>query len=113
MRNFLRLLRPPARPAAPKAPFDGRVDGFHAGAIEGWAVNNLDPSQPVKVAIHQNGSLIGEVAANAYRDDLREAGIGLGPANDGFSLPGPVQVRPLRTLVPTSVFCRGLSTGGG
>src|SRR5260370_14177882 len=70
MRNFFRFLRPPARPAAPRAPFDGRVDGFHAGAIEGWAVNNLDPSHPPKVVIHQNGSPIGEVAAHAYPDSL-------------------------------------------
>src|SRR5258708_287469 len=112
MRNFFRFQWPAARPAAPRAPFDGRVDGFHAGAIEGWAVNNLDPSEPVKVAIHQNGSLIGEVAANAYRDDLREAGIGLGHGNYAFCFPVPAEFRALRSYSLAAFFDGGTELRG-
>jgi SAM-dependent methyltransferase len=112
MRNFFRFLRPPARPAAPRAPVDGRVDGFHAGAIEGWAVNNVDPSQPVKVVIHQNGSPIGEAAANAFRDDLREAGIGLGHGNYAFCFPVPAEYRAVRSYSLSALVNGGIELRG-
>jgi SAM-dependent methyltransferase len=112
MRNLLHLLRSPARPAVPRAPFDGRVDGFHAGAIEGWAVNNVDPSQPVKVVIQQNGSTIGEAAANAYRDDLREAGIGLGHGNYAFCFPVPAEYRAVRSYSLSALVDCGIELRG-
>ena len=75
---------------------DGAVDGMHGGTLEGWAVDNLNPTEPAVVRISENGSLLGEIAATAYRDDLKKATIGLCHGNYAFNFKIPEAVRARR-----------------
>jgi SAM-dependent methyltransferase len=75
---------------------DGAVDGIHGGTLEGWAVDNMNPTEPAKVRIFQDSDFLGEVAASAFRDDLRKATIGQGHGNYGFNFKIPESVRAQR-----------------
>ena len=78
----------------------GYIDLVSETCIAGWAQNSEAPEAPVCLDILVEGKLIGQVLANAYRDDLKAAGLGSGrhaftftpPA--GFDFPGDtVEVR--------------------
>ena len=80
-------------------PYDGHVDLVQGGILQGWACNNLNPSRPVKVQIHQNGAVIGEVMATAYRRDLAEGHIGGAHGNYGFCFYVPAEIRAQQKYV--------------
>ena len=52
--------------------------GSVRGCIEGWAQNVDHPEAPVCLDIFAGGRLIGQVLANRYREDLKQAGLGGG-----------------------------------
>ena len=70
------LLR--AAEAPRTGPLRGYVDAVHPNRIEGWAQNADHPEAPVCLDVYADGKLIGQVLANQYREDLKEARIGNG-----------------------------------
>jgi hypothetical protein len=56
----------------------GYIDSVGARSIEGWAQNTEHPEAAVCLDILVGETLIGQVLANRYRDDLERAGFGSG-----------------------------------
>ena len=75
----------------------GYVDDITETSIHGWVCdsNNLDFS--VVVEIYENGVKIGETAADIYRPDLYDAGLGNG--NHGFSFNFPLSLQSKKISV--------------
>ena len=75
----------------------GYVDDITETSIHGWVCdsNNLDFS--VVVEIYENGVKIGETAADIYRPDLYDAGLGNG--NYGFSFNFPLSLQSKKISV--------------
>jgi hypothetical protein len=74
----------------------GFVDVVGAGVISGWAQDEAAPEVPVCLDVVADGRRVGRVLANAYRADLRLAGLGSGCHGFELALPawiGPVEVR--------------------
>jgi len=63
--------------------FRGNVDGFIHGFLQGWCQLIGDPD-PVQLEIHIDGRVATTVAADQFRQDLADAGIGEG--RHGFNL---------------------------
>jgi len=76
--------------------YDGYLDGMNGDLIYGWAVNASKPDQEVTVSFYHKGVAIGEIAAKAFREDLRKAKIGWGHGGYGFYFPVPPAVRALK-----------------
>jgi autotransporter-associated beta strand protein len=66
----------------------GSVDTASREVIEGWAWDEAQPDEPVRLCIRANGTEIGRVVANRYRKDLAEAGIGSGRHAFQLRIPG-------------------------
>lgn len=62
-------------PATEPGPLVGYVDQVSLGQVVGWA---QDAAGPVLLQIIDNGVVLGQVEANAYRPDLVRAGVGDG-----------------------------------
>ena len=75
----------------------GYVDQAGDGIVSGWAQNKDALEAPVFLEIYCNGARIADVLANAYRADLRAAGIGSGCYGFEVRLPaectGRIEVR--------------------
>jgi ELWxxDGT repeat protein len=56
----------------------GFVDRVTPHIIEGWAQSVDHPEAPVCLDIYAGAQLIGQVLANRYREDLKQAGMGSG-----------------------------------
>jgi hypothetical protein len=69
--------------------------GFHetadCTAITGWAWDSTQPNTPISVDIYSDGMLVMTVAANQFRQDLFNAGVGNG--NHGFSFTVPMSLK--------------------
>ncbi len=63
----------------------GRLEAVRNGQIEGWALDPLDPLRRLEVEVFCDGHLQGRCAADLFRPDLFEAGVGDG--RHAFSLP--------------------------
>ena len=74
-------------PKTQPGPLRGFVDQAGPGAVSGWAQDETAPEIPVCLEILVNGRRAGRVLANAYRADLRAAGLGSGCHGFGFHLP--------------------------
>ena len=76
----------------------GELRGFidHVGSkrIKGWAQSADHPEAPVCLDIYAQGRLIGQVLANRYREDLKQAGLGSGCHSFDFALPAGLQAAP-------------------
>lgn len=90
----------------------GHVDGCDDGIVYGWAFVSQDPEQAVSVAIEHEGQVLGIVPANAFRDDLRQACLGLGRGQHGFLMPIPPGIRALKTYTLTARVEGGPFEGG-
>jgi autotransporter passenger strand-loop-strand repeat protein len=75
----------------------GFVDRAGPDGVSGWAQDSAAPEAPVALDIYCDGAHAARVLANAYRADLREAGLGSGCHAFELTLPdgltGPVEVR--------------------
>jgi len=75
----------------------GWVDAAGPEVVRGWALDVAEPERPVVLDVLAGGRRVGRVLANAYRGDVRAAGIGGGC--HGFEMRllagvrGPVEVR--------------------
>src|SRR5579864_4149145 len=76
--------------------YEGHLDGMNGDVIYGWALNISAPDQEVTVSFYHGRSALGEAVAREYREDLRQAKIGLGHGSYGFSFRVPAEVRSLR-----------------
>ena len=65
----------------------GFVDRVTPHLVEGWAQNADLPEVPVCLDILARGTLVGQVLANRYREDLKHAGLGSGCHSFAFRLP--------------------------
>jgi hypothetical protein len=65
----------------------GFIDRVTPDVVEGWAQNLKQPEAPVCLDIHAGGQLIGQVLANRYRADLKQAGMGSGCHSFIFTVP--------------------------
>lgn len=62
----------------------GRLEAVRNGKVEGWVVDLVDPLRRLEVEVFCDGQLQGRCAADLYRPDLAEAGVGDG--RHAFSL---------------------------
>jgi hypothetical protein len=69
----------------------GYIDRVRTSRIFGWAQNIDAPEAPVCLDIYAAGKFIGRVLANAYRDDLKAAGLGSGRHGFEFAAPAGVE----------------------
>jgi len=99
-------LAPYARALNLAGSYRGNIDGFNGQEIFGWVVRNRDNSGGLTVGLFLAQGLVATTTANAFRADVRDAGVGDGQA--GFAFPitreileaaekggGAVQVRVL------------------
>lgn len=77
----------------------GQLEQVGRHAIAGWVQDVAQQAAPVSVLVAADGMLLGRVMANAFREDLRRAGIGDG--RHGFSLAPGAMLRPDRQYVVT------------
>ncbi len=77
----------PGSPAGPQ----GNVDGVtRDGRISGWCWRPDRPDQAVTLIILVDGAPVGTVAADGFREDLLQAGIGRGAHGFSFAIPWSV-----------------------
>jgi VCBS repeat-containing protein len=72
----------------------GYVDEVSAHRIAGWAQAIDHPEAPVCLDIYAGGCLIGQVLANRYREDLKQAGVGGGCHSFEFTPPAELVFAP-------------------
>lgn len=63
------------------------IDCCNDRGIQGWLLVADDPERKPRVEILYRGTVLGECAADEFREDLRVAGIGDGRHGFSFSLP--------------------------
>jgi GT2 family glycosyltransferase len=73
--------------AAPEDPMHGSLDGPDYGCARGWAFDPSQPERHVLVELTLDGAPFLTVAANAFREDLKQAGMGDGA--HAFAAPLP------------------------
>jgi hypothetical protein len=94
-------------PAQGSGPVRGYIDIAGPQNCAGWAQFVEAPEVPVALDVWSGGRRIGRVLANAYRADLRQAGLGSGCHAFALDLPGHTGVADIRVaatgerLVPT------------
>jgi RHS repeat-associated protein len=71
--------------------YDGFFDVADCNVIAGWAWNANQPNTPIKLDVYDGNTLIKTVAANQFRQDLLNAGIGNGV--HGFSIATPASLK--------------------
>jgi RHS repeat-associated protein len=71
--------------------YGGWLDGADCNGISGWVWNANQPNTPVNVDIYDGNTLIETVAANLFRQDLVNAGIGNG--SHGYSIATPASLK--------------------
>ncbi|MBV9248271.1 MAG: hypothetical protein JO227_03350 [Acetobacteraceae bacterium] len=72
--------------------FDGTIDGLYDGQLCGWC-RQVDRLEPIKLEVYANGVLIANVLADAFRQDLADAGFGNGCHGFVVSLDRPTVQR--------------------
>jgi Hint domain len=79
------------------------IDLVGADRIEGWAQNIDYPEAPVCLDIYAAGRLIGQVLANRYRADLKQAGLGSGHHSFSFIPPAGLALNAGTVVVRRSL----------
>ena len=77
--------------------------------MEGWAQNVDLPGMPVCLDILAGGTFVGQVLANRYREDLKQAGLGSGWHSFAFRLPSGLAAAPNMIEVRRSLDQAALS----
>jgi RHS repeat-associated protein len=75
----------------PSPAYQGSFDGVDCNVISGWAWDANQPNTAINVDIYDGNTLIETVAANQFRQDLLNAGIGNGI--HGFSVATPASLK--------------------
>jgi hypothetical protein len=95
--------------ASSGARINGVIDVPRPGRVAGWAIDRGDPDAAVTIRIEQEGRLVGEVRADAYRPDLERGGIGTGRYGFTFDLDPPVEPGFEFTITATARANDGMS----
>jgi fibronectin type 3 domain-containing protein len=82
-------------PVAATASYNGYLDGTDCNSIYGWAWDANQPNTPINVDLYDSNTFIATVAANQFRQDLVNAGIGNG--YHGFSVTTPPSLKDGQT----------------
>jgi RHS repeat-associated protein len=77
--------------APASAAYGGWLDGADCNVITGWAWDGNQPNTAINVEIYDGSTLIAAAAANQFRQDLLNAGIGNG--YHGFSIATPASLK--------------------
>ena len=67
--------------------YEGYLDIVNCNSIQGWIWNRDKPNLPITVEFLNGTIIIGNIDANIYRDDLKNAGKGNGVHGYNFSVP--------------------------
>lgn len=70
--------------------FEGCLEVIDGCLLKGWVWNSGKPDETQTIIIYKNNEAIGRFAADRFREDLREAGIGTG--HYGFAIRLPLDV---------------------
>ena len=73
--------------APPPPPYQGFLDAAGCGVITGWGWDPTQPNTPVSVDVFDGTTLITTLAANLFREDIVNAGIGDGFHGFSFTVP--------------------------
>lgn len=65
--------------------YEGYVEQIRCSVISGWAWDQAIPNTPINVDIYRNGILVATRSANAFRQDLVNAGKGNGSHGFGYT----------------------------
>lgn len=87
--------------------FEGFVDGSDCNQIWGWAWDRSKPNQPVTVSIFAGGTLLANVRADLFRQDLLNADKGDGKHAFVFNVPESIKNGQAQSI---SVRIAGTST---
>lgn len=71
--------------------YAGSFEWFDCEAIKGWAWDKNAPNSAVTVEVFEGSIVYATTIANAYREDLKNAGTGTG--NYGFRIPMPAALK--------------------
>ncbi len=74
-------------------PLRGRIDDLEDLVLRGWAQNPEWPEAPVCLEVLVDGVVAGRTLANAFRADLRAAGMGSGRHSFSFAIPPGIDAR--------------------
>ena len=66
--------------------------------VTGWAYDPVQPNTPIMVDIYGGNSLVATVAANIFRQDLFNAGIGNGSHGFIYTVPASLRNGQTRTI---------------
>ncbi len=77
--------------SCPAASLAGAFGEADCTQLAGWGWDATEPSSPIGIDIYDGSTLLTTVLANAFRQDLVNAGIGNG--DHGFFLPTPVSLK--------------------
>jgi SAM-dependent methyltransferase len=87
----------------------GNVDGINNDYVQGWAVDEEDPSRRVSIDVLYNGELLTRTLAGFPRPDLHKAGIGDG--SNGFYVALPTLQGPEEAEISVAVSDSGEPLG--
>ena len=68
----------------------GHLDDADRARVRGWAFDDAAPDVPVSLVVTAGDTVLGRVLANAFRPDLREAGLADGRCSFEFEFAGSV-----------------------
>lgn|GEM_PF-3641661 len=85
--------------------YEGFDEALDCNVTSGWAWDKNRPNDPITVSVYDGTTLLGSTVANAFRQDLVNAGKGNGFHGYGFSLPSSI-----RTGSPHSISVKFGST---
>ena len=70
----------------------GHLDLCGPALIEGWLYSDASYHEPIILQVYIGERLIGECAANRFREDLQSAGYGDGCCGFSFSVPEEITI---------------------
>ena len=71
-------------------PIEGYIDRCTPGSVAGWAWDSERPDRRIVVEVFLDGARLGQTAAEHFRQDLVDAGIGDGAHGFFYALPAPL-----------------------
>jgi hypothetical protein len=89
----------------------GNIDRIVDGVIHGWALEATAPDLPVLLKVFVDGTELGVIAADAWREDLAKEGYVSGRCAFNYSLPGQFHDGSLHGIAMEGVRCGTRLTG--
>jgi hypothetical protein len=96
----------PARPATIASAVEGGLDRCDDRLVRGWAIDWHDLSRKLTVEIYINETLVGEVVAERFRNDLKRLGAGDGACGFLFKYPQQIEMKLSSDVAVRAVIAR-------